>query len=208
MLIAGSISDIQSARPFFTDDAGTVEKVTFEVETGADVWKDATGAGIVVKHGITERMDMGIGFGHTFLPENERGSSGAELALKFGLIPDLLSLSACGCFGGRHYQAALIFSREFGPVAIDANAGMEAMMDEDDAGLIYAVCCHGNIGRVTLGAEAAGTHRGMDLWQAGGSVEIVDWLAIDAALNGDFDADITLSVTAGLTFLFPVQPGS
>jgi hypothetical protein len=79
-----------------TDDAGTVAPETFELETGVDFWKDAATGCIGLKHGVTNRMDLGFGFGYSPQPEDERGFSGAELGLKFAIVPELLAVTAAG----------------------------------------------------------------------------------------------------------------
>jgi hypothetical protein len=53
-----------AARPFETDDAGTVAPGTFESEFGSESWKDDAAFGIGLKHGLTERMDLGVSMGY------------------------------------------------------------------------------------------------------------------------------------------------
>jgi hypothetical protein len=204
MILNATISKVMAARPFVTDDAGTVSQSTFELETGCDFWKDATTLGACLKHGITERMDIGIGFGYAPLPDDERGFDGAELGLKFGLIPDLFSLSASGCFGNNTYGINAIVSKAFGFLSFDANLGIEATAATNDGDLTYGLCCHYDFERCVVGAEICGTHEELSLWQLGSSFGLFDWVTIDAGINGDFEKDVTLSATAGLTFSFPV----
>lgn len=197
-------SSAMAARPFATDDAGTVAKSTFELETGCDFWKEATALGPSLKHGITDRMDIGIGFGYAPLPRDERGFDDIELALKFGLIPELLTLSSSGRFGNNTYGINAIVSKAFGPLAFDANCGIEATAATDDCDLTYGLCCHCGFHRWLIGVEMCGTHEQLSLWQCGCSFGLFDWVTLDSGINVDFKKDMTLSATAGLTFAFPV----
>jgi hypothetical protein len=203
-MVQVGFSPVMAARPFATDDAGTVTQGTFELETGCDFWKDAAAAGIGLKHGVTDRMDVGIGFGYKPLPDAERGFEGAEIGLKFGLIPDLFALSASGSFGDKAYGINGILSKGFGPVGCDLNLGMTATADTNDADLTYGLCCHFDGEKFCAGAEIGGTHEGLDLWQAGCNFCLCDWCTVDAGINGNFEKEMTLSATAGLTFAFPV----
>jgi hypothetical protein len=194
-----------AARPFVTDDVGTVTQSTFELETGCDFWKNAATLGPSLKHGITNRMDIGIRFGYMPLPQAERGFDNVELALKFGLIPELLTLSSSGSFGNNTYGLNAIVSKAFGPLAIDANCGIEATAATDDCDLTYGLCCHCGFHRWLIGVEMCGTHEQLSLWQCGCSFGLFDWVTLDSGINGDFKKDMTLSATAGLTFAFPVN---
>jgi hypothetical protein len=117
-------SPVWAARPYMTDDAGTVEVGKFELETGANFWKDMLNAGIGLKHGVTDRMDIGFSLGYNGMPEDERGVAPAQLVLKFALIPDLLAATAMGDFGDNGYGINLIASKSFGPIAVDLTMGM------------------------------------------------------------------------------------
>lgn len=60
---------VRAARPLATDDAGTVEPGKFETELSFDHCQnrpDGTcqSPGIQLKHGLTDRMDIGLAFGH------------------------------------------------------------------------------------------------------------------------------------------------
>lgn len=199
------VSSAMAARPFATDDAGTVAQSTFELETGSDFWKDAAAFGCGLKHGITDRMDIGIGFGYVPLSSDERGFENIELALKFGLIPELLTFSSCGSFGNNTYSINAIVSKAIGVLGFDANCGIEANAGIDECDLMYGFCCHCGMDHWVAGAEICGTHEQLSLWQCGCSFGLLDWVTLDAGINGDFEKDMTLTVTAGLTFAFPLN---
>jgi hypothetical protein len=181
-----AVAPVNAARPFATDDAGTVTQGLFEVETGCDFWKESVTAGIGLKHGVTDRMDIGIGYGYKTLPDSERGFEGAEIGLKFGLIPDLLALSANGSLGDKCYGVNGILSKGLGSLSLDFNLGMTATADTNDADLTYGLCCHYDGERFGVGTEIGGTHESLSFWQVGFNCMMCNWLTFDAGINGDF----------------------
>ncbi|MFH0919770.1 MAG: hypothetical protein V1913_05360 [Fibrobacterota bacterium] len=204
LLTALIVTASYSARPFMTDDAGAVTHEAFELEAGADFNADESDGGIGIKHGITRCMDIGFGFGYLRTPEQAHTFTDAELGRNFGLLPDLLAATATGCFGNRQFNINLIASRAFSMVSVNANLGMSAVSDGNDADLTYALCANREMGRFSAGIEFAGTQKALDRWQIGGNVSLFDWLTLDAGVNGAFEGDINLVGTAGLTFAFPV----
>jgi hypothetical protein len=88
-----------AARPYVTDDAGTVGLGLFELETASNCWKDRVEFGLCFKHGITDRMEIGVAMGHCASPKDERAIQDAELGFKFALIPDLFAASFTGVSG-------------------------------------------------------------------------------------------------------------
>jgi hypothetical protein len=194
-----------AARPFATDDAGTVSQGFFEIETGCNFWKNLVVPELSLKHGLTDRMDLGIGFGYTCIPNREKGFNGGELGLKFAVVPELVSLSAGGMFGDATFCFNCILSKGFGKFTFDANLGLEAVAGIDDADMTFGLCCHFDGERFGAGLEVCGTHRSFDLWQIGCNCAIMNWLAVDAGFSGDFQSAISPSINAGLTFSFPIE---
>jgi hypothetical protein len=109
-------------------------------QESAEAWRD-------------RQNGCGIGFGYKPLPDAERGFEGAEIGLKFGLIPGLFALSASGSFGDKAYGINGILSKGFGPVGCDLNLGMTATADTNDADLTYGLCCHFDGEKFCAGAE-------------------------------------------------------
>jgi len=190
-------------RPFITDDAGTVEQSGFELETAADYWHDAAGFGLCFKHGITDRMDLGVAFGRCLLPEDESGYDPAELLLKFSLFPDKLSASFSGSFSDPCYTAQLVFSQPIALVTIHTNAGYSAVGSEDNGFGVFGLAGTVDIGKVCLGLEFGGTQESLDWWQTGGRYAFTDFFALDAAIGGDFEKEMSLMATTGLFYAFP-----
>jgi hypothetical protein len=201
----GCVMNVFAARPFVVDDAGTVSAGTFEFEMAADYWTSKLGPSIVFKHGVTERMDIGVTIGYCQLPDEERGISAACLGLKFALIPDLLTASMGAHFGSSNYSAFALLTKSLGPVEIDANFGFEATLDEGNhVDLRYGLAAVVPIQRVALGAECMGTHEAFDWWLVGGRFSITDWFTIDCGLGGDFQTEIDWNVTTGIWINFPL----
>jgi len=127
-----------AARPLDTDDAGTVEKGKFEIEASFDYCQyrpDGTrqAPGIAIKHGLTDRMDLGLGFSHSTDKDADGntvgwGMSPMEIGFKMALLkkhqtfPDI-SFSAGYEAGETEYGLNLILSREYGNLGLHYNLG-------------------------------------------------------------------------------------
>lgn len=132
---------IFAARPLDTDDAGTVETGKSETEISFDYSHNRPGGGchspgIVLKHGLTDRMDLGLGFSH-FTDKDADGNSVAwgmsplKVGFKLGLLrerPTLPDISVSAGFekGNNGYGLNLILSREYGNLGLHYNLGYNA----------------------------------------------------------------------------------
>jgi len=191
-------------RPFITDDAGTVTPVTFELETAADYWRKDASAGVCFKHGVTERMDIGIAFGRCVLPKDEKGYDPAELLLKFSLIPDRLSASFGGSFGSNCYSLNAIFSQPVSAVLeLYANAGFSSESTLEDAFGTFSIATVFPLDRFSFGIECGGSGESFDWWQLGGRFALTDAIAIDAGIGSSIDDELSWNATTGLFFAFP-----
>jgi len=86
-----------AARPLTTDDAGTVEKGKFQVETGFDFTrqdnhdKEFTPS-MTLTYGLFERMDLGVGTAYLFFNpaegERQNGFADTGLKVKYRLVDD------------------------------------------------------------------------------------------------------------------------
>jgi hypothetical protein len=175
-----------AARPFQTDDAGTVTPGTFETELSADYWSNKGAFGFSFKHGVTSRMDLGVSIGHTSWPEDEREYDNATLAFKYALVPELLSASFATKLGTSEYSLNGIVSHSFGDLGINANVGGDFTGGERSADLSWGVNPTYAVGPVILGAELRGNQHEAAWWQAGAQVKLADWIALDAGLGDDF----------------------
>ena len=194
---------VVAAHPFATDDAGTLSATAFEAELCSDYWKNSAAFGFSLNHGLTERMDMGIGICRTQIPYYERELSGLELGLKFSLIPDFLALTASGELGGKSYSVNSIVSKAWGSVAMDANLGLEVYSNTNQQELMYGLCLTCPIGSFSVGAELGGTQKALS-WVLGGvRYALNDLLIFDIGLGNDLNGSMV--ATTGMTIAFPVR---
>ncbi len=191
-------------RPFITDDAGIVPSSTFELESAIDCWKDKSTLALCLKHGITDRMDIGVAFGRCFLPLHERGYDPAELLLKFNFIRDRLSASMSGNFGDPCYSALLIFSYPLEMFSFHSNLGYSAVGAGTRGDPVFGLAAVAELGKFVFGVEAGGARDRFDWWQTGARFSFTGWLAADAGLAGKFRNPIDFNATTGLFFAFPL----
>ena len=132
---------VWAARPLDTDDAGTVERGKSEAELFFEYCQyrpdgSCQVPGVTVKHGLTDMLDIGLGFSHSTDRDAEGntlgwGVSPLEVGLKFALLkgkevwPDI-SISAGFETGSPEYGMNLILSREHGPWGVHYNLGYDA----------------------------------------------------------------------------------
>jgi hypothetical protein len=197
------VSVLEAARPFATDDAGIVESGGYELELGGDFWEDEAMLGLGFKHGLTDRMDIGVGFGYTIYPEQAEGISEAELGLKFALIPDLFAASFTGGLGTTAYSLNGIITYAFNSIEIDGNLGYEAIPIQGQEGTVfYCLAVILGMDKFVIGAEASGNKDGLDTWLAGGRYQIVDGFAVDLGFSGGFEQGAGNILTAGFHYEF------
>jgi cobalt/nickel transport protein len=96
-LISFSSTFTYAARPLTTDDAGTVEKGEFQLETGFDALRQDNhdreySPSMTLTYGLLKRMDLGIGSGYIFYHpkegKKENGMADTELKLKYRWIDE------------------------------------------------------------------------------------------------------------------------
>ena len=175
-----------AARPFATDDAGTVAPGCFESEVSADYWNDKGAFGIGLKHGLTSRMDLGISLGHTAWPEEERAYDEPTLVFKYVLVPEILSASFATELGTSEYSLNGIVSHSFGDFGINLNLGGDFVGGENHANPTWGANPTLTLGPATLGAELRGNQHEANWWQVGTQLKLADWIAIDAGFGDDF----------------------
>ncbi len=198
-----SISVLEGARPFATDDAGIVERAGYELELGGDFWENEAMLALGFKHGLTDRMDIGVGFGYTISPEDAEGIDEAELGLKFALIPDMIAASFAGGLGSTAYSLNGIITYTFNFIEIDGNLGYEAdPIQGQENTVVYCLAVILGLDKFVVGAEASGNKDGLDTWLAGGKYQIVDGFAVDLGISGGFEEGTGNIATVGLHYEF------
>ena len=194
---------LYGARPFATDDAGTVEQSIHELEFGVDFWSEEAALELSFKHGLTDRLDLGLGFSYIIAPEENEGFENAEFGVKFALIPDVFSASLAGTFGDAAYTINCIVTQGLGPLEFDGNIGFETSGIGGEKGVvIYALALIFDATPFALGVESAGDKDGLQIWLAGGRYTLHDGLAVDAGIAGNFKGDANLSATIGIHYEF------
>jgi hypothetical protein len=189
-----------AARPFVTDDAGTVEKGKIEIEPSTNFGKDNAFFGLTLKHGLTERADINFNFGYYTNFENdqlERKICPPSIMFKIAFIPDLFTTSIGMCFGKTEYFINLIGSKSFGKFSGDINIGYITPADTNDADITYGLDVVYKINKFDVGAEIFGTQE-MANWQIGIRFSPAEWITIDLAGGTTIEPNPVFTGTAGL----------
>jgi hypothetical protein len=204
LLFLFSIStSVFAARPFMTDDAGTVDQHAYEAELSADSWKNRSDLAMSVKHGLTPSMDLGIGMGYCALPEETATTTPLEIGFKYALIPDKFALAVSTCTGHPEYAVNTVYSQPLGLIAMDANLGVETLGGSNHSVGTFGLAFSMDIGRFGVGLETVGTFKNETLWQIGGRYAITDWLVVDTGFYATFDDPGNPTFVTGLWTAFP-----
>ena len=203
MLVVCCVSVLYGARPFATDDAGTVQKGMYELESGIAFLSDNAAVELGFKHGLTERMDIGFALGYVIEPEESDGFQSAELGLKFALIPDLLAMSLTGGFGDAAYVLNGVVTQHFGLLEIDGNLGYEATgIPSEEGTVVYGLALIMTIDPFAFGAEGQGDGDGVQSWLVGGRYAVLEGFLVDGGITGGFEEDADITATIGLHYEF------
>jgi hypothetical protein len=210
-----------AARPLDTDDAGTVEKGKSEAEVSFDYCQyrpDGTGQapGLAIKHGLTDLLDLGLGFSHGTDKDADGntvgwGMSPLEVGFKLSLLkeqPKLPDLSVSAGFqtGSAGYGINLIFSRCYGSLGLHYNLGYNSSGEALVKGSIgtslaaeytftekYRICAELNGEMIDDRAEVIG-NSGL----VGGSVDL-GFLAWDLGIRIHDQRGPKTTITTGIT---------
>jgi len=226
-----------AGRPLTTDDAWTVEKGKFQLETGFEAarqdnrdWEYAPS--LALSYGLSERADLGIGSGYTFLDpkEEERvdGLSDTEVKLKYRLMDEKGWVPAFALAGKVKFPTASS-SKGLGSGAADftinaaatknlskqlalhLNLGYTFMGDGGDNELNYSIAAQYVLAeKLGLGGEIVGGNnlngrKGDDpfSWLVGAYYLITDNVVWDAGVEkGMNSAAPDFRLMTGLTLFF------
>jgi len=194
-----------AARPFVTDDAGTVESGKFELEAACEYLNPDISTGINLKHGITERMDFNIGLGclPSAIHQHEQVFFPADIAVKYALVPNLLAMSFGTCLGDETYNVNAVITKFFGSIECDANLGYQIQSSMKNADLTYGMATVYEFSRLGVGAEVYGSNDDLTWWQVGARFAVREWIKIDAGIGSSFEKTPSYTVTTGLWCTFP-----
>ncbi|MCX8093162.1 MAG: hypothetical protein N3E50_03235 [Candidatus Goldbacteria bacterium] len=199
----------KAARPFATDDAPTVAFGEYEIELGYDFNKETGEFGLGFKHGLTNSMDIGIGFGYITI--SSPNFTPPEISLKYAIIQDTLSFSFVNELGTSNYVINAIFTKKiFEFIEIDVNIGYSLLYPGQIAEshtVTYALAVIAGFEKIDIGIEALGDKEGFKDWQIGSRYSLFDGFNLDAGISGgfkDFQAEEILG-TVGLHYEFKMN---
>lgn len=191
-------NDAAAARPFATDDAGTVVPSTFELETAADVSRETTASGIVLKHGVTDRADLGFSASYTTGPNHGAGFDALVASVKYAFVPGRVAATVTGAFDGESYCANLIYSHPIQPFRFDANCGLQVDGLRNPAQITYSLAAQFCPKWFTVGMETGGCGNLPDRYRIGFQLPLSTWMAIDIGVGGNFGKNVALTATSGV----------
>ena len=191
-----------AARPFTVDDAGTVVPQGFEIEAASDLSKNSATAGLCLKHGITDRMDIGFAADYTVSPETDRQISPLTLSCKYAFIPDLLSGTLTTSFDDPVWALNIILSKPISRFTMHGNLGIEAESFAKEVTFTWGIASTVTLLRSTTGVEISGTHQEIAEMMLGTQISIFNWLAFDIGAMLMLQPDNHLGLTTGLWFGF------
>lgn len=208
-----------AARPLTTDDAGTVDPQTFELEMGYDFNKNQDNSedksvNVSLKHGITERLDLCIALPYEVKPEQGLGS--AEVGMKFSLLKEKenipgVSFTFSPRLGASEYALNGILSKKIGQINAHLNLGYVATGKVDEKGVtIYSGAIELPlsknlvlVGEIVGEADADSNTKDILIGLLGGSLQVLDALVLDLGISTGFnDASPKWKMTLGLTYGF------
>ena len=200
MLYTGTL---EAARPFPTSDADVVGTMVYELEVGSYFWSEDIFILTEFKHGITERMEIGVAFEYTIEPDVQGPFSAAEVGMKYTLVPSLFAVSMCGEFGSTAYKLKGIFTRVINPVKCNLNFGYKASGVSDMPGIFfYSVGLIMKFQKFQIGGDISGDEDGLVGWLAGGNYKIIGEFAVDAGFSGTFNGNADYTAIVGLSYVF------
>jgi len=147
-----------AGRPLSTDDAWTVEKGKFQLETGLDVTRqdnhdEEYSPSLTLTYGLLDRMDLGIGSGYLFVrPEEGDGESGfgdTSLKLKYRLVDEKEWFPALAIAGKLKIPTA---SDKKGLGSGDADFGLNVIATKN---ITKRLVLHANIAYTFIGEDGA-----------------------------------------------------
>ncbi len=147
-----------AGRPLSTDDAWTVEKGKFQLETGLDVTQQDNhdkeySPSLTLTYGLLDRMDLSIGSGYLFVhPEegdNESGFDDTALKVKYRLVDEKEWLPALAIAGKLKLPTA---SDKKGLGSGEADFGLNVIATKN---ITKRLVLHANLGYTFIGEDGA-----------------------------------------------------
>lgn len=196
-----------AAYPLATDDAGIVPRNAYELEASYDNFKDESDlanqeGGISFKHGITEKMDIGLSFPYRIHPAADESFGAAALSLKFSLISDVLAFSLANELGESEYFLNAVYTKEFSVLKLHLNGGYLSSGDDTVKGAAaWGLAGEYAFAKYEAVAELTGEEGGVGSALVGLRRRLKEGLFISAAVARALEAD-RYRVTGGFHFEF------
>jgi len=179
---------VYSARPLSVDDAGTVDLGIYETEVGIGYEQDKEENGefefsLTIKHGLTERMDLGVSLPHVMTSpkgEENKGIGSGEIDYNFNSI----------------------LSKELQFITLHGNLGYTARAKTASFGIALEYPVDERLNLVT---ELIGENKSYSPMEGliGANFSARENLTLDFGIGtGLNDYGSRLNVTGGLTFSF------
>lgn len=182
-------------RPFTTDEYGTVDQGTVEIEMGFDLLKGERSGYLQLKHGITPRMDIGAAF--SLFPEIGDFSlcwkvrlfegEGLGMAVVYGWAP-----------GDEGFDIIVVSGAELSKLTLSLNLGGASSFESI---LIGALAYASPLERLSLGAEIwaerSEDENNIELL-TGAALQITDKIVLDLGI-GISPSDGSYRITMGCT---------
>ncbi len=182
--------DLFAAHPLTTDDIGTVDIGKYELEVFYDNCKSETRnhfCGISLKHGITEKIDVGISFPYQLEPKLAEPLGTLTLGFKFLLMKDIFALTVSNELGSKKYFINGIFTQEIKPISVHVNIGYATSGDENTEGKItYSSAFECPFEKIDLVGEVIGDKVSLQNWLLGVRYKIKESVFVDCAYGNSF----------------------
>jgi len=181
-----------AAHPLTTDDIGTVDAGKYELEVGYDNCKGESelrnhSGGISLKHGVTEKMDIGISFPYQIEPKPAEPFGTTTLGFKFLLVKDIFALTVNNELGLSEYFINGIFTREINPITVHANIGYAVSGDENAEGeIIYSSAVEYPMEKIDVVGEIVAEKIGLQNWLLGLRYKLGEITSLNCAYGNGF----------------------
>ena len=182
-----------AAHPLTTDDVGIVDIGKYELEVGYDNVKEEDilrnhSCGVSFKHGITDKMDVGISLPYQIKPKLTEPLGTTTLGLEFLLIKDIFAFSINNELGSKEYFLNGIISKNIKPFDLHLNFGYEASGDEYIEGeMVYSAAVEYPLEKIDFVGEIVGRENEFENWLVGIRYKLGEITAVNFAYgNKDF----------------------
>lgn len=196
-----------AAYPLATDDAGTVNQNSFELEAGYENSKDHDNltnqaSAFSLKHGVTERLDVGIAVPYKIKPCKDERMGAASMMFKFALVKDVVAMTFSNELGEKAYFLNAIYTKELPGLKLNVNAGYLSAGDETKKGTgSYGLALEYPTGKFEAVGEVQGQEGGEVNALLGLRYHIREPLFIAAGFGRDFESG-NYCFNAGFHFEF------